>query len=301
MDIQNKVVSMYNQVPYPEYGDNPLEDNYVRKKKYIDLVLGFNGKGFSVYSDKKVLEAGCGTGRESIYMASRGADLTAIDVTDKSISVAKEHSEKFNFKYKIKFNKASVLELPFENNSFDIVLSSGVIHHTEKPQIAFQQLVRVLKPGGYLILYVYNDYAHIFPNLRRKIVNYFAKDDVDKRVEIALKVFHRYLRGKNIAAIYDEFGHPHKSEHGIREVLKWFGDNGIIFDSVYPKFGILGFLKTFKNQKKYLNDSIFLPVEDRYSKPGAANIINSNLLQLLRGYFSYSGGYRYVGIKKKIN
>lgn len=298
MNIKEKVIKMYNQVPYPDYGDNPLEETYVKKKKYIDQVLGFNGNGYSVYADKKVLEAGCGTGRESIYMAFMGADLTSIDVTHKSLSVAKEQSDKFNFKYKIKFNMASVLELPFENNYFDIVLSSGVIHHTENPQKAFAELTRVLKPNGFLVLYVYNNYAHFIPNFRRKIVNIFAKDDIDKRVEIALKLFPLYLRKKNIAAVYDEFGHPHKSEHGIREVLKWFVDYGIVFDSVYPKFGFGGFFKTIKYQREYIKSGIFIPVDSSYSKPMILNVISSNLLQFFRGYFSYSGGYRYVGIKK---
>src|SRR3990172_9095253 len=105
--------------------------------------------------------------------------------------------------------KASVFNIPLDDDYFDIVISSGVIHHTENPEKAFAELVRVLKPKGYLILYVYNNFAHIIPNIRRKIVNMFAGDDIHKRVKIAQRIFSRYLRNKNLSSIYDEFGNPH--------------------------------------------------------------------------------------------
>ena len=223
MNIQEEVLKMYEQAPYPDYGDDPLEYNYLMKKKYIDLILGFEGKGFQVYQDKKILEGGCGTGRESIYVASMGGRLSAIDLNDRSLEVAKKQAAKMNFD--IQFMKASVFNIPFDDDYFDIVISSGVIHHTENPEKAFAELVRVLKPEGYLILYVYNNFAHIISNLRRGIVIMLAGDDVTKRVKIAQRIFPRYLRKKNLSAIYDEFGHPHKSEHGIREVLSWFENN----------------------------------------------------------------------------
>lgn len=297
MNIQDKVVEMYNKIPYPFYTDDSLKNYYV-KKKYIDLVLSFEGQKYSVYNDKNVLEAGCGTGRESMYLATMGAKLTAIDITDESLNIAKNQAEKHNLKEKINFQKVSVLDLPFDNDHFDIVLSSGVIHHTDNPKRAFTELVRVLKPGGFLILYVYNNYAHLIPNLRRKLVLSIAGNNIHKRVKIAQKIFPFYVRKKNIAAIYDEFGHPHKSEHSIDEILNWFEQNNIDYKSVYPQFGIIGFIDTMRYQKNYINKNIFKKVNDKYNIPNHLNILSSNLIQFLRGFHSYSGGYRFLGRKR---
>jgi ubiquinone/menaquinone biosynthesis C-methylase UbiE len=295
--IEDKVTEMYNQIPYPEYGDYALTDDYLKKKEYIDLVLGFDELYDQVYKDRKVLEGGCGTGRESMYLAYKGSNLTAIDITDKSLQTAKDQSKKYTFKYEINFQKTSVLSLPFENESFDVVISSGVIHHTKDPKKAFSELSRVLKKDGLIILYVYNNYAHFFSNLRRRIVNLFAGDDIHKRVYIAKKFFPRYTHLQTLATTYDEFGHPHKSEHSIREVLNWFKEHGIEYKSTYPKLGFRGALITKKGwnkfQKGYKENTLYT----KHNNPNAIKIFSSEIFQLLYGLKAYSGGYRFVGKK----
>ena len=251
MSLENKVVQMYNKIPYPDYGEEALTEDYVLDKEHIDLVLGFDKEGYEIYNDKKILEGGCGTGRESMYIASKGADLTSIDLTDKSLNIAEKQSKKYQFKHQIKFIKASVLDLPFQDSSFDIVLSSGVIHHTTKPYKAFRELCRVLKPNGIIILYVYNNWAHVFSNFRRYLVNILSNDTLDDKVNIAKTIFPFYTRNLPLATIYDEFAHPHKSEHSIKEVIRWFNDNNIVYNSVYPKFGFSGAYKTYNSKKKY--------------------------------------------------
>jgi len=297
MNIQEEVVDMYTQVPFPDYGDDPLETSYVKRKNYIDLVLYFKGRGYSIYQDKAVLEAGCGTGRESMYLASNGARLTAIDITERSLNVAKQEAARFDFRHNIRFMKASVLDMPFGSGTFDIVLSSGVIHHTAEPERAFSELTRVLTPGGYLILFVYNNFAHIIPNLRRKIVTTFAGNDPHKRANLAQKVFPRYLKNSNLARVYDEFGHPHKSEHSIKQVLSWFHKYRIRYESVYPKFGFRGYLRTYKQRATYMRTNQFVPLNPRLNKPTAVNQIFSNVTQLVAGCRAYSGGYRFIGVK----
>jgi ubiquinone/menaquinone biosynthesis C-methylase UbiE len=298
MGIEEEIVGMYNQLPFPDYGDNPLDDEYVSQKQFIDLILGFNGHGYSVYKDKSVLDAGCGTGRESMYLALQGAKVTAIDIADSSLKVANEQARKHEFRYDISFMKSSVLDMPFEDNQFDIVLSSGVIHHTLYPEKAFSELVRVLKPNGYIILFVYNNFAHMIPNLRRGIVNIFAGEDIHKRVDLAKKLFPGYLKRCNAARIYDEFAHPHKSEHSIAEVLSWFYRFGIRYLSVYPKFVFQGFYYTRKGNTIYKQTGRFIRIDDKFSNPNLLNRLSSGLLQLLRGYRAYSGGYRFLGTKK---
>ena len=298
MKIEEKVTNMYNQVPYPEYGETPLSDEYIKKKEYIDHVLGFSGNFDNVYKGKNILEGGCGTGRESMYLALKEAKLTAIDITDKSLDIAEKQSQKYNFKNKISFTKASVLDLPFENNTFDIVISSGVIHHTADPNKAFSELARVLKKDGILILYVYNNYAHFFSNIRRSLVNVFAGNDIHARVRIAKKIFGKYTSRQPEATTYDEFGHPHKTEHSIKEVLEWFKKNKIDYSSIYPKLGFRGALATRNGWNDFKNGIVDYELYKKHNKPTFLKIISSEIFQLIYGFRAYSGGYRFIGRKK---
>jgi 2-polyprenyl-3-methyl-5-hydroxy-6-metoxy-1,4-benzoquinol methylase len=94
---------------------------------------------------KKLLDAGCGTGWFSKYAFDRKAIVTSMDVGENLLSqVAKKcDSERV---------VGSILEMPFEDNSFDIVVSSEVIEHTPDPLSAIVEIFRVLKPGGTVIL-----------------------------------------------------------------------------------------------------------------------------------------------------
>ena len=104
---------------------------------------------------KKCLDAGCGYGRGSIFMLSNGAEsVDLIDVSEKNISTTKKNIQKFNFNNFSCFN-GSIESLPFEDNTFDVVWSYGVIHHAANTDKCLQELNRVLKVGGFLKLFIY--------------------------------------------------------------------------------------------------------------------------------------------------
>lgn len=95
--------------------------------------------------EKTLLDAGCGTGLFSKEAVRRGAKVTSFDVGPKLLNeVAK--------KCKTKTVEGSVLDMPFKDNCFDIVISTEVIEHVEDPKKAVEELCRVTKPGGILII-----------------------------------------------------------------------------------------------------------------------------------------------------
>jgi len=100
-------------------------------------------------SNKKLLDAGCGTGWFSKWACDRKAMVTSMDLGEGLLKrvAAKCDSERI---------VGSILEIPFSDNTFDIVVSSEVIEHTPDPKKAIQELYRVLKPGGTLVLSVPN-------------------------------------------------------------------------------------------------------------------------------------------------
>ncbi|NOR14405.1 MAG: methyltransferase domain-containing protein [Candidatus Aminicenantes bacterium] len=105
--------------------------------------------------EKNILDAGCGTGIFSIIFANHGAGkVTGIDISEGSLETARGLKEKFNLT-NAEFEQQDMLNLPFADQSFDIVWAWGTVHHTTDPYGAISQLIRVLKPGGSLLLAVY--------------------------------------------------------------------------------------------------------------------------------------------------
>ncbi|HEX2059552.1 MAG TPA: methyltransferase domain-containing protein [Thermoanaerobaculia bacterium] len=101
----------------------------------------------------RVLDAGCGGGFSSgLYLSeqSRGQWVGA-DISE-AIDVARDRLGHFPG---TEFVQADVLELPFAEESFDVILSEGVLHHTPSTERAFKSLVPLLKRGGEVMFYVY--------------------------------------------------------------------------------------------------------------------------------------------------
>jgi ubiquinone/menaquinone biosynthesis C-methylase UbiE len=104
---------------------------------------------------KSVLDAGCGTGIFSIIFARNGAaQVTGIDISEGSLETAKALKAKFGLD-NASFQKQDMLNLPFDDESFDIVWAWGTVHHTTDPFTAMAELLRVLKTGGSILLAVY--------------------------------------------------------------------------------------------------------------------------------------------------
>lgn len=94
---------------------------------------------------KAVLDAGCGTGWFSKGAADRGAKVTSMDLGE---NLLEQVAKKCDSKRVV----GSILEMPFEKDQFDYVVSSEVIEHTPDPYQAFNEIYRVLKPGGTMVL-----------------------------------------------------------------------------------------------------------------------------------------------------
>jgi len=106
----------------------------------------------------KVLEIGCGNGRDSIFFAEAGFNVNAVDITPKAIEIAKGNAQ--NAKVNIDFRVANSEKLPFSNNDFDAVYTLSVLHSTDL-QKSIKELSRVLKSGGLSFIYIYADAKNI--------------------------------------------------------------------------------------------------------------------------------------------
>lgn len=110
---------------------------------------------------KHALDDGCGGGRYSLALKKLGcARVSGVDISVNSIALARSMNP-FNDS-QVQFSVSSVLELPFEPESFDFVFSNGVLHHTRSTEQGISEIFRVLKKGGRCWLYLYGGKESFF-------------------------------------------------------------------------------------------------------------------------------------------
>jgi ubiquinone/menaquinone biosynthesis C-methylase UbiE len=137
----------------------------VEKRKYFVEPHIPDFAQFERWKGKKVLEVGCGIGTDTINFARAGARVTAVDLSDESLSLAKQRAKIFNLEQNVSFYHANSEELsssvPVE--PYDLVYSFGVIHHTPNPGRAIAQIKRYMTPTSELrmMLYAKNSWKSI--------------------------------------------------------------------------------------------------------------------------------------------
>lgn len=102
----------------------------------------------------KVLEIGCGLGTDGAQFAEAGAEYTGVDLTEAAVDLARKRFELFNLSGK--FRTADAENLDFPDESFDLVYSHGVLHHTPETAKAIREIHRVLRPGGRAMVMLYH-------------------------------------------------------------------------------------------------------------------------------------------------
>lgn len=109
------------------------------------------------YANGKLLEVGCGIANDLVQYAKRGFQVTGIDLSKDSIELAIKHFSLLGIKADLR--NADAEELPFFDNSFDVVYSFGVLHHTTDTEKAISEVYRVLKPGGMAVIMLYHTHS----------------------------------------------------------------------------------------------------------------------------------------------
>jgi ubiquinone/menaquinone biosynthesis C-methylase UbiE len=134
-----------------------LTEDLFRKRDMLAVIE----MPLAALSGKSVLEIGPGGGAHSCLFAKYGAQVTALDITP-------PRAASTNKKLKLVGDGSGVAyqgdgeNLPFKNDSFDIVYSNGVLHHSENTERCIAEVLRVLKPGGKAVLMLYARHSAIY-------------------------------------------------------------------------------------------------------------------------------------------
>ena len=228
LDVTTDVKRFYEKTPFPDYEDIESISSLVKKAergiyaKFLNEQIPFNAK---------VLEIGCGTGQLTNYLSLASREVVGTDMCLNSLRLA-ENFRKINNLNNAFFFQMNLFKPIFLEKSFDLVICQGVLHHTSDPYGGFKSIQNLVRPGGFIIIGLYNWYGRLITDFRRYIFN--LTNDKYKFLDPRIKNDDRNDKKRN-SWFNDQYKHPHESKHTISEVLKWFDNNNFDFVNAIPK------------------------------------------------------------------
>lgn len=145
---------------------------------------------------------------------------------------------------RVKFYQMNLFMPIFKDESFHMVISNGVLHHTSDPYGGFVSLSKLVKKGGYILIGLYNTYGRLITDFRRLVFN--ASHNRFKYLDPQLRRKDTNEAKKN-SWFNDQYKNPHESKHTIGEVMNWFDNNNFEFVNGIPK---VNYFEPFKMDEK---------------------------------------------------
>lgn len=241
--------AFYTHSPFPGYSSSESLSGIRRKAERSELARLLDR---AIPGDASILEVGCGTGQMSLFLARAERVVVGADLTRASLELGRDAAARFGVD-RVVFVETDLRYPGMREEAFDVVYSSGVLHHTPDPRASFAAIARLAKPGGYVIVGLYNVYARLPHRLRRAVarstgLRWFPFDPVlrDRREEPE----------RREAWLRDQYMHPLEHRHTVGGVQRWFRDNGVDYVRSYPN--------TLIGQEPLAGDELFVPAEDNW-------------------------------------
>ncbi len=209
-----RVRLFYEERPFPDYRETDDLGALVRRGRANAYTRALDD---GIPPRARVLEVGCGTGQMALFLAVPGREVIGVDLTWASLGLAEGFRRKAGINT-AQFVRANLFRLPLADGTVDVAIANGVLHHTANPRAAFAELVRVVRPGGYVVVGLYNRYGRaLLPLLAPSHARGAATGDA---------------RAK--AWYNDQHHHPLESRHTADEVLRWLSQAAVDFVSASP-------------------------------------------------------------------
>jgi SAM-dependent methyltransferase len=243
----DRVRRFYSEAPFPNYrARDTLEALRLRAERSPLARL----LDQAIPRDARVLDLGCGTGQMTLFLADGERRVVGADLTRASLALAADAARRFGVEH-AQFVETDLRRPAFADGAFDVVLSLGVLHHTPDPRRAFASIARLARPGGAIVLGLYNTFARLPHRLRRGIARLTGMRVVpwdpvlrDRDGEPA----------RRRAWLRDQYLHPEEHRHTLGEVRAWFRENDVEYLRSYPS-ALLG-------SDAPRPDELFSPAED---------------------------------------
>jgi SAM-dependent methyltransferase len=217
----------YERAPFPGY---PPRDSLSWLRARAERSEFARLLDQAIPGDARILEIGCGTGQMSLYLARAERLVIGADLTRGALQLGAAAAKRFGLE-RVQFVETDLQHPGLRSGAFDVVYSSGVLHHTPNPRSSFARIASLARPGGIVILGVYNSFARTPLRLRRMLARWsryrwIPFDPVlrDRRNEPA----------RREAWVRDQYQNPEEHRHTLAEVQRWFDENGVDYVRAYP-------------------------------------------------------------------
>lgn len=229
-----KVQRFYNRTPFPDFDLKRFPTREALRAVSYPFSRALDA---SIPLDATVIDIGTGTGQLAALLALSRKNVWGIDFSDSSLKKARDLKEKLQLNTLI-LRKVDILntkEIDDIGEKFDYVLCLGVLHHTGDAHVGFQNIVRLLKPGGFIAVGLYNSYGRLFHKMRMFLARtVFKNNDAVKDRFIKMQIGSIEDKERARGWWNDQYLHPHESTHTVGEVLRWFREENIEYVTTLP-------------------------------------------------------------------
>jgi len=144
---------------------NYLEENH---KNYLNRIAFYRSFGYDLEKERdfilneslpipgEILEIGTGKGHFALALARRGFSFTSIDISEEEQKIARLNIQYYGLEKQVTFRIENAQDLSFPDQGFDVIFSVNVFHHLEKPKAVLNEITRLLRPAGKVILSDFN-------------------------------------------------------------------------------------------------------------------------------------------------
>jgi 2-polyprenyl-3-methyl-5-hydroxy-6-metoxy-1,4-benzoquinol methylase/uncharacterized protein YbaR (Trm112 family) len=228
--------NLHNKTQLDSEASRESEATFIEK-------TGFSPDGLR---GKLVLDVGCGMGRFSDVASRWGATVVGIDLTSAVDAAYGNLKDRTN----VHLAQANVFDLPFRDQTFDVIFSIGVLHHTPNTKAAFDQLPRLLKPGGTIAIWVYSTLMGGWTrvsNIYRHLTTRMPKRALYALCHVAIPLYNvnkiPLIRGVSrivlpvsnhpdpawrVLDTFDWYSPTYQWKHGEGELRSWFQEHGLV-------------------------------------------------------------------------
>ncbi len=228
-----RVREFYARAPFPGY---PPRDSLSALRARAARSEFARRLDESIPGDALVLELGCGTGQLSLFLASADRTVVGADLARPSLELGREAAARYGLS-DVFFVETDLNAPGLCREAFDVVICSGVLHHTPDPRASFASVARLVRPGGILVIGLYNTYARLPLRFRRAVARltryrWIPWDPVlrDRRAEPA----------RREAWQRDQYQHVEEHRYTLGEVQAWFRDHGVEYVRAFPSALLAG-------------------------------------------------------------
>ena len=219
-DRTERVRTFYQAAPFPGYPPHDSLPALRARAGRSELAQLLDA---AIPGDARILDLGCGTGQMGLFLAGADRLVVGADLTRPSLELAAAAAERYRIDNAL-FIETDLRAPGLRAGAFDVVFCSGVLHHTPDPRASFKAVARLARPGGIVLVGLYNAFARLPHRLRRGLFK--LAGDAALRLDPVLR--ERALEPERRRAwLRDQYQHPEEHRHTVAEVRGWFAENGI--------------------------------------------------------------------------